>query len=315
MDTTGLFLRFEAVYDFPAVLATKPFAAFLPCPDFWQRLKEFEDSREISYKSYQKRFCALLVFLLPKNTPECKGQEIVRLFMKRACPGLPYSAYLRMRGKAQYVDLYISERRYSKKGFVWNKCYRNDFWQNPETGKMTKPGAEGSALLHRKGDLISSSIENFSRKSHIFMIGKKNFDEAMKSFKEDYLCVIDFVTGFFRNLTRIKREDFRNARNRFQVRNMSAINRKVRKIELMLEELYNALLYGHFWDDPNIRQKFYAMRNRYRQVFRNHKVKLSGTKHAASFDMNSNWKRLDETLEMIEEKAEKDFQEIVGMFA
>ena len=142
----------------------------------------------ISYERNQKTnnhkhiYGVLLTFLLDKDHMNVALTELVEEIAKRY-DNLPFYAYKGKEGKGTYINMYICERHYFPESIKKEVLAKNDLYKNSKTHKYCSKEDPDSYLYKRKGEVLKTKKEKFTKKTDFFRFKENLFNKIWEEFK------------------------------------------------------------------------------------------------------------------------------------
>lgn len=333
LDYTGFYFRLSSFHHFDELPSARPFYSTLPFPDFFEYLYYFNEEKVPEFSNRDRQLGVCLTLMLPdfnmirKEMSLDEKKTIAKKFAKQlfGCSDyaglnsiskeieLPYSAYLLKRGSAEYIEFYVSDRYWKKGGFEWIKSYSKDYYINATTKKLTTKKDPEAVISHHKGDFISSTTEPFSKKTKLFMNSKKNFNDLVAYVKEIYINICESLAFYMDNTAKLPKISRERAHNKYQTRNVTQINRYATQAENQLQELYEALLDGYFWEDKETQKAFYRLRQKFRRILNTGKFKV-GDRISYEFTISTYWNHLDDTMSAFENLFDSEYNQFINEY-
>lgn len=292
----------------------------------FRELRDFERThcRCVREKSTHIEARALEI-LLPERFQKDTAKTFIKNFMKEMLGEemLPYCAWIVEQGKGKYVEILVSERKYSEKEITYVQKWANSRYQNKKTGRLCRADDLDAVEIVKAGDIRRTYTGHFSLKSRIFTadawarksinkaerIGFKRFISSIRQ-KLAY-CFMKAAVFFEKHvwIPKKKRFDFMN---RYQQTNVIRINEMIKYVEERLEDLWQVLICpAKFIDDPKNKDRFDSLYFRYRNIFKNGRFAVNhGAKRPIklAFSPYQNIIRCGENLDALKETFDKDVE-------
>lgn len=325
------YLRIERIHDVDAVLEDVREQTLivdqtvLGYSEFFHTLETYENEHTKlpvgEKQTYRHIYGQKLEILLPEDLREEDRETFVRRFVGRLTDqkeeALPYAAFILKRGRGQYITILLSERRYYPDGTTVKVYCGSDRYKNPSTGRLCKKDVPGAVLFKKKGDVLTEKKTIFGKKTQLFMIQQERFEDFTKYLHRLLQTVFESLKIKFETCAFIRRID-RHGANKYQQRNITAINNLILEVEEELDNIYQGLVYTHELS-PSNQRRFQQLRKWVDKIFheREAKIKLTSTRkyRVVLFDYLP-FKEIDENLEAykkeIMERANKFRKQVFG---
>lgn len=247
--------------------------------EFFPSLAAYEQENTKLPKSdklhYKHIYGQKLEILLPEDLRAEDRETFVRRFVGRLTDqkeeALPFAAFIEKHGRGQYITILLSERHYYPDGTSVKVYCGSDRYKNPTTGRLCKKDVPGAILFKRKGDLLYEKKVNYGKKTQLFMIQQSRFDDFRKYIHGILRTVFESLKIKFETCAFIRRID-RHGANKYQQRNITAINNLILEMEKELDQIYQGLLYTDELTPTNHR-KFEQLRNWVDKIFHEREAK------------------------------------------
>lgn len=254
--------------------------------EFFHTLEAFENEHtklpKGSAQTYRHIYGQMIEILLPEDLKEEDRETFVRRFIGRLTDqkeeALPFAAFITKRGRGQYITILLSERHYYPNGTTVKVYCGSDRYKHPQTGRLCKKDVPGAVLFKKKGDVLTEKKAIFGKKTQLFMIQQNRFEDFTKYLHRLLQTVFESLAVKFETCAFIRRID-RHGANKYQQRNITAINNLILEMEAELDHIYQGLVYTHELTPKNER-KFQQFRRWVDRIFhqREAKVSISGTR-------------------------------------
>lgn len=276
--------------------------------DFFLQLAEYEKVNGKKYSEdsgYKNRHAISLDVMIPHEFNEDQLRNFSIKFIKDGLNiKLPYAAFEYKHKKGRYIRFLISEREYHAEGIELKKVALKDTYINSVTGYFCKATDKNAVKKRSKGEVISTSIVNFSLKTNAFHFPPNAFDELVKFLKTEVINILKSCGAIFHRVLSAKKLD-RHNKNRFIQRQITCVNALIQNVEERVEWFYDALCKCHLIDYKESKA-YYSLIQKYSKILNNRQYKLND-KVTLYLTCNLKYKCLKENCESVKEAFERDF--------